>query len=366
MTTVRELHDQAMMMAQDALVLRETGAGAEANSLASRALHLELQAASQIPNDSGSEPTRSILYRSAASLALQVGELDVVQRLVGEGLAGFPSASTRDELIALLKQAAFERRLLEQESLTRGAHLSIRIRGAAVGYGEIAYRHLRSRFDATIGLLDRTSRRLQGQPYQSSGPAPKNLQIFEPMVHAINPGSFEVDIELAHREESTMSMLTTSEVVIGSVIDGLNLVQVGDIARLREYIDDQAYLLNFCLSARELAPDGEDIETVEIAGADRLFEFTRRSPDISVPSLIAEQQVVTPVIRTVTGRLVSGNIRQSSNSIGIVTEDGGYQRLFVTEGLEDLVKTYFNMEVRAAITIENNKFTLVDLTPNPE
>jgi hypothetical protein len=98
MNTVRELHDQAMRLAQQALVARESGDLARAEVLARQALPLEIQAAERIAKVPANEPTRAILYRSAASLAYQCQDFAAAQRLVAEGLAGSPPPRVEQEL----------------------------------------------------------------------------------------------------------------------------------------------------------------------------------------------------------------------------------------------------------------------------
>ena len=74
----------------------------QAQSLTHKAYTLEAQAAGLIPVDEASEPTRSILYRSAASLAYQCKEYQVAQQLIGQALIGFPPAEILQELTDLL------------------------------------------------------------------------------------------------------------------------------------------------------------------------------------------------------------------------------------------------------------------------
>jgi hypothetical protein len=100
MLTVRELHDQAMALSMDADVLHQMKA-ADADRIAAMyadALTLERQAAERISIDPAHEPTRSILYRSAAWMAVKVGDTREAARLAREGLAGFPPASVEAEL----------------------------------------------------------------------------------------------------------------------------------------------------------------------------------------------------------------------------------------------------------------------------
>lgn len=105
MGTVRDLHTQAMKLAQDALLAREAGDVDRAVALAKQALPLEVQAAERITQEQSSEPTRAILYHSSASLAYQAGDYATAQHLIAEGLSGSPPPRIRQELQALLGKA---------------------------------------------------------------------------------------------------------------------------------------------------------------------------------------------------------------------------------------------------------------------
>ncbi|MDM8519457.1 hypothetical protein QUF64_05365 [Anaerolineales bacterium HSG6] len=101
MSKVRQLHDEAMKLAQLALIARQKGQLKEAENIARQAYQYEQQAAQLIPIDEQSEPTRSILYRSAASLAYQCHEHAQAYKLIKEGLAGYPPPQIKQELQTL-------------------------------------------------------------------------------------------------------------------------------------------------------------------------------------------------------------------------------------------------------------------------
>ena len=104
MSIVRELHDKAMGFAQDAIVLRHHGKMEKAEALTRKAMELEIEAAGMIPCSKDSEPSYSIMYLSAASLALQCNDPRVGE-LADKGLLGYPSEYIRTEL-EMLKQGA--------------------------------------------------------------------------------------------------------------------------------------------------------------------------------------------------------------------------------------------------------------------
>ena len=111
MSTVRELHHQAMELASLAFLARHAGDLAQAQALARQALPYEVAAAEQLVDQLDEEPTRSLLYRSAASLAMQGGEFAEAERLIEVGLAGHSPPAIAAELHELLDQIQMQRRL---------------------------------------------------------------------------------------------------------------------------------------------------------------------------------------------------------------------------------------------------------------
>ena len=71
--TLRDLHQQAMILAQQATVAKYEGNREQFLELTERAYELEKQAALMLKDDYDNERTRYILFRSAASLADDIG-----------------------------------------------------------------------------------------------------------------------------------------------------------------------------------------------------------------------------------------------------------------------------------------------------
>jgi hypothetical protein len=121
--TVRDLHDKAMEFAILAHIARQKGEHQryqnehqkaevffqEAETLSRRGYEYEKQAAERVAKEYAndrktSEPTRSILYRSAAALAYHAKEFDDAKRLIVKGLFGYPSERVKQELEDLYNQ----------------------------------------------------------------------------------------------------------------------------------------------------------------------------------------------------------------------------------------------------------------------
>jgi len=111
MSEVRELHDQAMAFAEKASVAKLSGDLEQANTLLRQAYKNELEAAKLLEDISSPEPTRSILFRSAASLAIDCNALREAERLIAIGLSGNPPSDIAEELRDLFERVNFHRHL---------------------------------------------------------------------------------------------------------------------------------------------------------------------------------------------------------------------------------------------------------------
>lgn len=106
MTTnnTRELHEKAMSLYEASLLARRSGNEAHVTDLLTQAFRMESAAADSVAQDLSIEPTRSVLHRSAASLALQLGDFHTATKYVEDGLRGNVPDEIKEELATLLDQ----------------------------------------------------------------------------------------------------------------------------------------------------------------------------------------------------------------------------------------------------------------------
>lgn len=109
MNSIQDLHREAMRLADEAERLQRAGDQRAAYQLWSRAFECERQAAQHSAADLSLEPTRSVLHRSAASLALECGKYREAERLIATALAGNPPDEIAEELRDLLEKVYFDR-----------------------------------------------------------------------------------------------------------------------------------------------------------------------------------------------------------------------------------------------------------------
>ncbi len=99
-----------MFFAQDALVAKHRGDTQNALSLYKNAFDIEHEVAMSLVN-SDNEPIRSVMFRSAASLALNCGLDRDAEIMISYGLIGQPPTDIHQELLQLLDDVKSHRQL---------------------------------------------------------------------------------------------------------------------------------------------------------------------------------------------------------------------------------------------------------------
>lgn len=100
--TVKDIHGEAMGYAFIALHDLSISDD-ERKKLSKDALRLELEACERFDPIQENEPTRGILYLSAASLAYRIGDYDLARQLAQETMNGFPYSHVIDGINDLLQ-----------------------------------------------------------------------------------------------------------------------------------------------------------------------------------------------------------------------------------------------------------------------
>lgn len=96
------LHQQALAWADQAYIARRKGQLEASVELTRKALGYEIEAAKRLPPVAGSEPTRSVLYLAAASLAWQAKDYKLVLELTAQGRRSWPSLTLWNRTFAWL------------------------------------------------------------------------------------------------------------------------------------------------------------------------------------------------------------------------------------------------------------------------
>jgi hypothetical protein len=110
MQDVETLHQEAMELVDRAVLARQRGETETVMALSRSAFAKERAAADLVADQFDLEPTRSVLHRSAAVLAIECHQLRDAERLIARALAGNPPDDIADELRDLLLEEIYSQR----------------------------------------------------------------------------------------------------------------------------------------------------------------------------------------------------------------------------------------------------------------
>ncbi len=135
MNSATDLHRAAMDLVDRATIAKLHGEVSAASQLLKEAFTTERRAALQFVDNLELEPTRSVLFRSAASLALECGENRESERLISIALSGNPPDQIAEELRDLLEQVNLQRHLSLRGLVLSHDEVQFSLTGKSIGFG---------------------------------------------------------------------------------------------------------------------------------------------------------------------------------------------------------------------------------------
>lgn len=381
MSKIEVLHNQAMDLAELAFMLQRKGHIQEAMLKFKEALMFEEEAAGFLSISKENEPTRSILFKSAASLAYNAKEFDLAERLIANGLAGYPIAEIREELKNLFEDVTFSRHLelngldLSSDSWMMSLH------GNATKYGGTAANQLMMRVDKVSKLLYRTVERLHKEPYRKSGDVKKDLKDnYGLYIEAFAARSFAVTFKIGAPNPqlelwpgSKTNKAVQSSQIVNELLSCFELFENEQYDDLKDRIPDSYYYDNFIGLAKEIAPDGDDIKIVGftsiINGKEKPVPLRKKRKGSKLP--VQEQANV--LIQHATDNLgltLSGVLKQADSlekkkhgQVQLLCDDGQKLKIHVPIALmKDVVQPYFEEEVIIQGHKEGKKIILDEIS----
>jgi hypothetical protein len=362
MTDIKHIHRLAMEQSDLALLARSKGDEDAAQRHFRSAYELESQAANALRSNLSAEPTRSVLFRSAATLARDCGQCADAEKLIYTALAGEPPAEIADELRDLLDQVNFHRHL-ELRGIELGEEeIQMAITGKSVGFGMAPTDVFLERVHSTENLLYRTAERKLNRPYRDRGrrdtKLAENIELYMSVPRA---ACFAVTFRVGGLTQPSLPGFSPSIEVIDELLECLQLYTQGDEGRLKGRIKEEAYYRNFVSLARSLQPDGARINMVGFTtvrgGATKkvaLTQATSETPALSPRDVIpesAKKGVQDEELVELRGELLIANATKKSGKqsgeIEIVTPQNDKVKVIVPPGMmSDIVKPLWESEVQ--------------------
>ncbi len=366
-----------MDLADQAAAARLAGAMDDFQQLTLEALKFESDAARLFATDSNLEPTRSVLYRSAATLAVECQELRVAEQLISAALAGDPPLEIADELRDLLEDVYFNRHLELRGVKLAPGEVQMTLEGDGVGFGMTRSEAFVQRVNVLETMLYRTAERQLGRAFRESGRKIKKLaKAFELYLSVPRGASFAVTLKLSQSRQMDLPGVDDSKTThtMKELLDNLETLNHGDIGALERQIPDEPYRRNFIALAERLAPDGSDIRTVgftSVTGKETrkvalavprklLRERIRKAPQHSVVKLKGKEKEKEIQIQGIL--LEADAMQELEGLINIVDSNGTAFRIHVPRGMmSDIVKPMFEEEVVVSAIDRGSRIDLVTI-----
>jgi hypothetical protein len=369
MLTIMESHHHAMDLADQADKVRRAGKLEEAHGLLLQALEFEKAAACKLADTFEIEPTRSVLYRSSASLALECNELREAERLIAMGLSGNPPDKIMEELRDLLEQVHFERHLSLRGVVLSPDEFQLSMWGGRVGPGIIPTKEITDRISEIEALATRTLERRMNMPFRQGMRPPKEVrERLEFFVSSARAASYSMTIRIG-APQSEFEGMGGAEEVVTEIMDCLDLAVGEKTTELRERIADADYFENFVRLTRMLSPDGQRVEHVGLTAirraAERRVVLRKKTELIKAQAQPAteDQQDVVGVL-TLTGNLrFADSTRKREGLIEIVESSGVVHKVAAPLAMmADIVRPLYEYDVVAKVRRRRGRtFTLEDI-----
>lgn len=352
-TLIISLHEQAMDWADKARAAKRSRENDAHDTFMQKAFEIEKQAALLIQSEE-SEPTRSVLHRSAASMAYRCKKYREAEQLISRALAGNPPGEILHELRRLSRKVHFQLRLEEQDVSVGDQEFSMNLDGNQIIEGLAPVDLITQRITKLKKIFWNTIRHENGLTFGSQ--AQLKDQTYTLWVSALEPSSIDVVLKLGVSGQMSLSSMGGFDTILGKVMTNFHLLNGGQYSDLQDHIADEEYYCNFVALAKEIAPDGDDVVTVNfgalVEGRQRQVLFHRQQQefvDVPLPDLLRSDNGLhtTDEVVTVTGILQYADSMADFKIVKLRdTESGDTWKVIVPDALmKDVVQPHFDENV---------------------
>lgn len=359
MKEIQNLHDEAMVWAEQAYLEKRKSTLEKAIELFLKAYALENSAAELAVQKNIPEPSKSVLIRSAASLAIECRKLAEAEKLICLGLAGDPPFELQNELRDLFEKVNFERHLELRGITLSSEEIQMSITGDSVDFGMAPLEKFLAKVTSVEKLIFRTAERQQGRPFRRGGKADKKItDSLEMFISVPRAASFAVTFKFgrpATQRNLPLEGLVNIQETIDELFHCLELFDRAQFNSLNEKFQEPAYFNNFIVLATTLAPDGKDIKQVGFTsireGKKKSIAITREAEDPSIPEVFQEPTYLNEIVKKgkidkVIGELKFADSTKGEGEIKLISESGEKFTIYVPEGMmDDIVRPMWGYKV---------------------
>jgi len=373
MSEIERLHEDAMNLVELALIQKSLNNFESARDYFIRAYKLDVKAAQLIKDKNDLEPTRSLILRSAASLAVECEMFREAEQLIAFALSGMPPDDLAEELRDMSEEVNFERHLKLRGIDLEPNEFQMSIAGDIISFGLAPIDEFIDRIKTTETLIYRTAERKQKLDFKESGHIHKSvkrgLKLFVSVPRA---ASFAITFRIGRDDNQPLlpdASFDFSQQVIDELITCFDLINRNQEEILKEKIPQKPYYRNFIALAKKIAPDGHNVKMVgftsKYKGIIKQIALTKPQNEIPV-QLDAEKDNTEHKIVEIVGRLKYADSTSKTNKIKLINDKNKKDKymVIVPEGMmTDIVKPLWDEKVIIKGEKKGRSILLYDIQP---
>ena len=370
MQEIAKLHHIAMGYADQAEHARLLGNYDSALAFSLQAFEHEKQAAQLLKNKYDLEPTRSVLFRSAATLALECKKTREAERLIASALVGDPPSEIAEELRDLLENVNLQRHLDTRGISLQENEFQMSMQGDAVGFGVAPTYSVINRVKDLETMIYRTVERFMGRKFKEAGRREKRLADSVALFMSVpRASSFSMTFRLGQSRQLSLFEENLPKDIIEDVFDCMDFIAQGDINSLKQRIPDQSYFKNFLALTKKIAPDGKKIRVIGFtkqgSSGERRVALTRKRNQIDTETDNIKRDSDFIDIR---GKLLSADAtKKNIGTVVVIDQELIPHHIVVPRGMmSDIVKPMFEEYVHVIACRKKSRIVLVDIEPGQE
>ena len=359
-------HDVAMNIAEEALLFRMQNKPEIAKEKFRAAFEYEAIAAGSYMNLFDQEPTRSILFRSAAALAFNAGMLREAEQMIGHLLIGNPPEDIANEGRNLYEKINFERHLSIKGIKLCETDVQMSLAGNSVSFGMVRSEEFLKRAELFDSMAIRTAERMLGRPFRERGRISKDIRDnFATYYSVPRAASFAITLRVGYMEKQPSLFGENMQArIISDILENVRIMNNRDEKYLRTKIENEDYFVNMIGLIKKISPDSKDVTMVGLSTFQNQKEdrvaLVRTSDDIHISHLQPGiEEALEEII--ITGKLTYANA--DNHDIRLLSEEGDIYKVIVPKGiLGDIVKPYWEQVVTIRGKIKDKKIYYEDLS----
>ena len=374
MSHVRNLHRKAMELADEALALRLAGEVEGFVDKSLQAYQLEKAAADLHKKQTGKEPTRSILYKSAAVLAYDACRFDEAEKCLAQVILGQP----RTDILLEARNLFFkiqEGRSLNSSVMPDRNSVQIWMKGPDVLAGAAPVNAHLSVLQSSTRLLYRTAQRLSDSVYTDdlarvAADLPINIR------NGDAGYAHMMTVNIGYPSGQQLDMFLSPEKIINDLLECMDLFRESSFVKLKSRIQSNDYYRNFVENRKRLIPKATGINKVfyrsHTEDGLRVSEVSKGvEPDftdvIGDDAFFQDSSKPMSKVEMDGWLLYADATRRSKYEIALSTKDGKQAMIRVPKSMmSDVVKPLWEKHVRVKCLIQEDVILLQDIVPVDE